>query len=83
MREASSTRTTLYIADDVLDAAKQVASARGVSIGEVISELARRGLRVTADASAVTRNGSRLFPIRPESGTVTPEIITVLLDDTA
>ena len=74
---------TLSIDGDEPDAAKQVASVRGVSIGGVISELARRGLRVTAESSAGTRNGIRLFPIRPESGTVTPEIITVLLDDTA
>lgn len=76
-------RTTLSVDDDVLDAAKQVAAARGVSIGEVISELARRGLRAPTDGSAVTRNGIQLFPVRPESGPVTPEIVASLLDESA
>jgi hypothetical protein len=53
-------RTTLSIDDDVLDAAKQVAVAQSVSIGEVISELARRGLSAPTEAPAVTRNGIRL-----------------------
>ena len=38
-------RTTLSIDDDVLEAAKALARADGRSIGTVLSELARRGLR--------------------------------------
>jgi hypothetical protein len=37
-------RTTLALADDVYEAAKTLAEASGRSIGEVVSDLARRGL---------------------------------------
>jgi hypothetical protein len=37
-------RTTLEIENDVLDAAKALSTARGVSVGAALSELARRGV---------------------------------------
>ncbi len=37
-------RTTLALADDVYEAAKTLAEASGRSLGEVVSDLARRGL---------------------------------------
>lgn len=37
-------RTTVTIDDDVLDAAKEIASAQSRSLGVVLSDLARRGL---------------------------------------
>jgi hypothetical protein len=72
-------RTTLGIDDDVLEAAKKIAEARGVAIGVVISELARRGL-APANSGRV-RNGIRLFPIREGAGAVTSEIVQQLLDE--
>ena len=38
-------RTTLDLDDQVLAAARALARARGTSLGEAVSELARRGLR--------------------------------------
>ncbi len=38
-------RTTLTLADDVAEAAQSVARATGKTLSEVISELARRGLK--------------------------------------
>ena len=38
-------RTTVTIDDDVLTAAREVARSRGVSLGRVLSDLARRGLQ--------------------------------------
>ena len=38
-------RTTLTLADDVYEAAKTLAAGSGQSLGVVVSELARRGLR--------------------------------------
>ncbi|MDP3176705.1 MAG: hypothetical protein Q8M76_02295 [Spirochaetaceae bacterium] len=38
-------RTTVTIADDVYKAARSLAAARNLALGEVLSELARRGLR--------------------------------------
>lgn len=38
-------RTTLELDDQVLAAARSLARSRGTSVGEAVSELARRGLR--------------------------------------
>ncbi len=72
-------RTTLSIDNDILAAAKAIATQRRVSVGEVVSELARRGLAPAA--TSAKRNGVQLFPVRSGAGTVTPEIIAELLDD--
>ena len=72
-------RTTLTLDDDVLASARALAAQRGVSIGTVVSELARRGLAPTQPAT--TRNGIRLFPVRPDAGPVTPEIVKALAED--
>ena len=58
-----SMRTTLDIDEDVLQAAKELASARGTTAGRVLSELARRGL--TPEKAAKVRNGVPLLPGRP------------------
>ena len=50
-------RTTLDIADDVLQAAKERARREGKTAGEVISDLARRAL--TAPSGTVDSDGSR------------------------
>ncbi len=76
-------RTTLTLDNDVLDAARRLSEARGVSIGEVVSDLARRGLAAATSSgeTARTRNGIRLFPVGADSGPVTPEHIARLLAD--
>ena len=38
-------RTTVTIDDDVLAAARALAARKGVSVGRVLSDLARRGIR--------------------------------------
>ena len=45
-------RTTLSIDDDVLFAAKRIALREGRSLGEVVSELARRALQVPVPGEA-------------------------------
>lgn len=55
-------RTTLTLDDDVLASARALAAQRGVPIGTVISDFARRGL-ASAQPAAI-RNGIRLFPVR-------------------
>jgi hypothetical protein len=54
-------RTTLDIESDVLDAAKSLAGARGVSVGAALSELARRG--VAARTPLSVRNGFPVFQV--------------------
>jgi hypothetical protein len=70
-------RTTLAIDDDVLAAAKELASTQRESIGKVISVLARRALR-PVESSRKTRNGVPLLPINPDKPRVTSELVRQL-----
>lgn len=70
--------TTLTLDDDVLASARALAARRGVPIGTIVSELARRGL-APAQPAAI-RNGIRLFPVRLDGGPVTPELVKALAE---
>lgn len=72
-------RTTLDVEEDVLLAAKEIARQRGVSIGKVLSELARQAL--SRQDALTARNGVPLFPIQPRAGVVTLELINQLRDE--
>ena len=65
-------RTTLDIADDVLQAARELASVRGQTVGQVLSDLASKGL-ANPEPKARTRNGVPLLPRRP-SGSARPTL---------
>ena len=54
---ARMVRTTLRIDDDVLEAARCIADEAGISVGQAMSRLARRGLAPRAES----RGGGR-FP---------------------
>ncbi|MFN7933886.1 MAG: hypothetical protein U0R19_11185 [Bryobacteraceae bacterium] len=54
-------RTTLDIEPDVLNAARALANARGVSVGVALSELARRGM--AARMPLTTRVGFPVFQV--------------------
>ena len=73
-------RTTLSIADDVLNAAKAMAQAEGKTVGDVVSELARRTLQKRSRAPA-SRNGVPLLPARKGDALVTLELVNALRDD--
>jgi hypothetical protein len=64
-------RTTLTIDDDVLGIAKSIAAARGVAVGKVISELARKGIEQPAQFT--TRNGLPVFCVREDGPQLTTE----------
>lgn len=78
-------RTTLDIADDVLQAAKERARHEHKTTGEVLSELARRGLhaplsnRAPREPKAI--HGLRPFPRR--GAVVTNQLLNRLRDDDA
>lgn len=76
-------RTTLDIADDVLQAAKERARRERKSAGQVISELARSALTAIPDTASRraprARLGFRPFPKR--GGIVTNELIDKLRED--
>jgi hypothetical protein len=78
-------RTTLDIADDVLQAAKERARREKKTAGEVISELARSALTAAPDAPGAreprAHHGLRPFPRR--GGIVTNELIDKLREDDA
>jgi len=64
-------RTTLDVADDVLQAAKELAQRQGGTAGQVISELARRGLNAPATKRRPgLRGGVPVLPSRGETITL-------------
>ncbi len=76
-------RTTLDIADDVLQAAKERARREKKSAGQVISELARSALTAAPDAVS-KRSPKECFGFRPfpkRGGIVTNELIDALRED--
>lgn len=75
-------RTTLTIDDDVLAAAKQFADARGITLGEAVSQLARATL-TERQRHGGTRNGIVLLPTPPEGGRATLDDVNALRDDSA
>ena len=72
-------RTTLDLEDDVLLAAKEIARQRGISVGKVMSDLARQAL--TRRVAATPRHGLPLFPVQPDAGVVTLELVNQLRDE--
>jgi len=64
-------RTTLDVENDVLDAARALAAARGISVGAALSELARRG--VTARTPLKSRNGFAVFQVPPGAPSFGPD----------
>ena len=58
-------RRTVTLDDDVFEAARAQAQASGMKLGEVLSQLARRGLRASTQSAA--RSGLPVFNIRPNA----------------
>jgi hypothetical protein len=76
-------RTTLDIADDVLQAAKEIAATQGSTIGKVLSELARKGLAPARPRVKVRTGVPLLGPRGQDDRTVTMEFVNQLRDDPA
>ena len=74
-------RTTLAIDDDILATAKHLAERDRKSVGEVISTLARQGLKQGSRAARTERNGVPLLPSRRGAVPVTPELVNRLRDE--
>jgi len=73
-------RTTFDIDEDVLQAAKELAAAYGVTAGKMLSNLARKGLEPRSQAT--TRNGVPLLPRRPPTAPrLTMAFVNQLRDD--
>jgi hypothetical protein len=80
MHEGDLMRTTLAIDDDVLAAAKGLAAQQRKTVGEVISDLARRSLSPPPSRGRF-RNGIPLLPAVDNPVRVTSELVKQLQDD--
>ncbi len=80
-------RTTLDIADDVLQAAKERARRENKTAGEVISELARAALTAPQPAALVSKEPASRYGIRPfprrGSAVVTNHLVSKLREGDA
>lgn len=72
-------RTTLQLDEDVLAAARALAAQQGRTLGEVVSELARKGLAPAA--APQHRNGIRLMPVRADAKPTSLEQVNQLRDE--
>ena len=74
-------RTTLTLDDDVLTAARGLAERQRKTVGEVVSALARQGLRREASTPPTIRNGVVLLPTGPDAKAVTLALVNQLRDE--
>jgi len=74
-------RTTLAIDDDVLEVARCLSEAEGKSVGEVISELARRGLAPRPQEAA--EEGFPVFSVSSKAKPITLEMVQKALEECA
>jgi len=72
-------RTTLDLELDVLQAAKEIGAARGMSAGQVVSELVRKALASTTTAKV--RNGVPLLARKAGSPPLTMAAVNRLRDE--
>jgi hypothetical protein len=71
-------RTTLNIDEDVVSAARELATGERRSLGSVISELARRGL---TPARIETDDGLPVIRVPAGTPPITPEMVRRALDE--
>ncbi len=71
-------RTTLTLDRDVFEAAQALARASGKRLGQVVSELARRGLRTRPSATA---DGFPTFAVPPDAPIIPSDRASEMLAD--
>lgn len=72
-------RTTVTLDDDVFEAAQALVRASGKTLGQVLSQLARKGLR--AERAHATRNGLPVFSVRADAPVIPSDRASALLSD--
>lgn len=72
-------RTTLTLDDDVAQAAQELARTTGRRLGEVVSDLVRRGLR--AERNLAEENGLPVFSVAPDAEIIPADRARRLLED--
>ncbi len=78
-RYARLVRTTLKLDDDVLEAARCIAADEGVTVGDVMSRLARRGLEPRPEARA--RDHFPTFAVSRDAPPITLDMVKRALED--
>lgn len=78
-RYSPTMRTTLRIEDDVFRAAKSIAEMEEKSVGQVISELARKGLRPAPQEE--TEEDFPVFSVPADARPITPEMVRRAAED--
>lgn len=73
MRYTYFMRTTLEIDDDLVQTARQLSTQRHMTIGQVVSELMRKGIE--SKTPSRLRNGVLLFA--PKAGAKRPDLALV------
>ena len=69
-------RTTLDLDDDVLQAAKEIAAAKGLTAGKVVSDLVQEGARARRRPSGPQRRSSM-----PRQAAGTPKMTMALVNE--
>jgi hypothetical protein len=72
-------RTTITLDKDVFEAARTLAASSGKKLGQVISQLARRGLRSPPDMAV--KNGLPVFRVSPDAPVIPSDRARDLLAD--
>jgi hypothetical protein len=72
-------RTTLDLDTDILQAAKEIADARGITAGQAVSELVRKAL--STPRSTALRNGVTVLRRSPDAGPLTMQAVNRLRDE--
>jgi len=72
-------RTTLNLDPDVLRAARHLAREGGRSLGEMISELARRGLHPSGEVAY--EGDFPVFRVSEDAPALTPEMVDEALEE--
>ena len=72
-------RTTVTLDDDVFQAAQALVRGSGKTLGQILSQLARRGLRAHEDYGM--RNGLPVFPVSANAGIIPTGRASTLLAD--
>jgi hypothetical protein len=73
-------RTTLNVDDDILEIAKSIADLHRVSVGQALSDLARRGLKTPMGIRKDPVSGFWVFDVPDDAPVVTMEAVQRAID---
>jgi len=73
-------RITLELDAAVVAAAKQIARTRGLTLGEAVSELARKGLEHERPSAPSQRAAFPVFEVPPDAEPLTVQSVQAIID---